>query len=93
MVLKRRYIDMVSLNCFHTDEGFVFFDQEFCIENFPANAIFIRTIDFVYRNSSNLEKIYPRKGLLKYFKLYEYQNAWRGRTNIFLQQLRKEGEY
>lgn len=92
VVLKRGYIDMVSLNCFHTDEGFVFFDQEFYIENFPANAIFIRTIDFIYRDSPDLEKIYPREELLKHFKLYEYQNAWRGRTNIFLQQLRKEKE-
>lgn len=92
VILKRGYIDMVSLNCFHTEEGFVFFDQEFYIENFPANAIFIRTIDLIYRGRPDLEKMYPKEELLKYFRLYEYQTAWRGKVNAFLQKLRKEKE-
>lgn len=92
VILKRGYIDMVSINCFHTEEGFIFFDQEFYIENFPANAIFIRTIDFIYRNNPDLEKIYPREELLKYFNLHEYQRTWRGRGNEFLQKLRNEKE-
>lgn len=92
VILKRGYIDMVSINCFHTEEGVVFFDQEFFIENFPANAIFIRTIDFIYRDNPDLEKIYPREELLKYFKLYEYQKTWRGKGNAFLEKLRKEKE-
>ncbi|MCM1154121.1 MAG: adenylyltransferase/cytidyltransferase family protein [Ruminococcus flavefaciens] len=92
VILKRGYIDMVSINCFHTEEGFLFFDQEFYLENFPANAVFIRTIDFIYRNSSDLEKIYPREELLKHFSLYEYQATWRGKGNAFLQKLRNEKE-
>lgn len=92
VILKRGYIDMVSINCFHTENGFVFFDQEFFIENFPANAIFIRTIEFIYRDSPDLEKIYPREDILRYFKLYEYQDAWRGKGNAFLEELRKEKE-
>ena len=92
VILKRGYIDMVSINCFHTENGFVFFDQEFFIENFPANAIFIRTIDFIYRDSPDLEQIYPKEDILKYFKLYEYQKTWRGKGNAFLGKLRKEKE-
>lgn len=92
VILKRGYIDMVSINCFHTAAGFVFFDQEFFIENFPANAIFIRTIDFIYRDHPDLEKRYPREELLQYFKLYEYQKTWRSRGNTFLEKLRKEKE-
>lgn len=90
VILKRGYIDMVSLNCFHTDEGFVFYDQEFYIEKFPLNAILIRTIDFIYRDSPDLEKICPEEELLKYFKLFEHQTAWRGKGNAFLQRLRNE---
>lgn len=92
VILKRGYVDMVSINCFHTEKGFVFFDQEFFVEDFPANAIFIRTIDFIYRDSPDLEEIYPREDLLKYFRLYEYQNTWRGKGNAFLEKLRKEKE-
>ncbi len=92
VILKRGYIDMVSINCFYTKEGFKFFDQEFFIENFPANSIFIRTIDFIYRDSPDLEQRYPKEELLKYFKLYEYQNTWRRKSNVFLETLRKEKE-
>ena len=90
VILKRGYIDMASLNCFHTEKGFVFFDQEFYIENFPANAIFIRTIDFIYRDRPNLEIIYPMEEVLKYFNLYEYQRTWRAKVNEFLYDLRND---
>ena len=92
VILKRGYIDMVSINCIHTGRGFVFFDQEFFVENFPANAIFIRTVDFIYRDSPDLEKIYPKEELLKDFRLYEYQKTWRGRAGLFLEKLKKEKE-
>ncbi len=92
VILKRGYIDMVSINCFYAEGGFLFFDQEFFIEEFPVNAIFIRTIDFIYRDSPDLEKIYPREDILRYFKLYEYQDVWRRKGNAFLEELRKEKE-
>lgn len=92
VILKRGYIDMVSINCFHTEEGFLFFDQEFYIEDFPANSVLIRTIDFIYRDNPDLGMICPKEEILKYFKLYEYQDAWRGRNNEFLRKLRKERE-
>lgn len=90
IILKRGYIDMVSLNCFYTEKGFVFFDQEFVIENLAANAIFIRTIDFIYRDSPDLEQIYPKDDILEYFKLAEHQNTWRAMGNSFLEKLRNE---
>lgn len=92
VILKRGYIDLVSLNCFHTEKGFVFFDQEFYIEDFPANAVFIRTIDFIYRDSPDLEKIYPREEVLKHFYLHEYQQTWRAKGNAFLEKLRNDKE-
>ena len=92
VILKRGYIDMVSINCFHTGNGFVFFDQEFYIKDFPANAVFIRTVDFIYRDNPDLEKIYPRDDILKYFSLYEYRDFWRRKGNAFLEELRKEKE-
>ena len=92
VILKRGYIDMASLNCFHTEKGFLFFDQEFYIEDFPANAIFIRTIDFIYRDSPDLEKLYPREEVLRYFNLYEYQGTWRAKGNAFLEKLRNDKE-
>ncbi len=92
VILRRGYIDMVSINCFHTDEGFIFFDQEFFLEDFPANAVFIRTIDFIYRDHPDLEKIYSKEKVLKMFGLSEHQYFWRKKGNAFLEKLRKEKE-
>lgn len=92
VILKRGYVDMVSLNCFHTNDGFLFFDQEFYIETFPANAVFIRTIDFIYRDSPGLEKLYSKEAVLKYFDLYEHRDTWRKLANSFLISLRSEEE-
>ncbi len=92
VILERGYIDMVSLNCFHTEKGFLFFDQEFYIESFPANAVFIRTIDFIYRDCPELEGVYPRDELLEYFDLYEHRSTWRAFANHFLIDLRNEKE-
>lgn len=90
VILKRGYIDMVSLNCFHTIEGYVFFDQEFYIENFPANAILIRTIDFIYKDCPEMEQLYKREDLLKDLNLYEHMRVWRKKAKGFLAELRNE---
>ncbi len=92
VILKRGYVDMVCLNCFHTEKGFVFFDQEFYYENFPLNTIFIRTIDLVYGGTSDLEGICPREDVLRHFNLYEYQQTWREKSDEFIEKLRNENE-
>ena len=92
VILKRGYVDMVSLNCFYVNQDFVFFDQEFYIEAFPANAVFIRTIDFIYRDTPDMERLYPKEELLKQFHLYEHRDIWRSYAAIFLIKLRNEKE-
>lgn len=92
IILKRGFIDMVSLNCFHTEKGFVFFDQEFSIEHLPLHSVLIRTIDLIYRDSPDLEEIYHRDNLLEYFHLFRYQDTWRMMGNVFLEKLRNDRE-
>lgn len=96
VILKRGYVDMASLNCFHTEQGFLFFDQEFYLDNFPANAIFIRTLDLIYKASPDLERIWRLDELLEYFNLFEHRTTWRNMGNKFLNRLRNDvelGEY
>ena len=92
IILRRGYVDMVSLNCFHTSQGFVFFDQEFYIENFPANAILIRTIDLIYKDCPEMEQLYSREQLLKDLHLYRHARVWRKKASRFLAGLRNEKE-
>lgn len=92
VILKRGYLDMVSINCFASDSGFQFFDQEFYMDHLPANVIFIRTIDFIYRNCYELNDIIPIDDLLRYFDLYEHRTVWRIKGEEFLSELRNEGK-
>ena len=61
VILKRGYLDLVSLNCFYLDNSFVFYDQELFLENVPAKAIMVRTIEFIYKFNDQLDRILPRK--------------------------------
>lgn len=92
VILRKGFIDLVSLNCFHTESGYLFFDQEFYVENLPANVILIRTIDMIYRNHAELETILPSEEVLKYFKLWEHRLVWRKFTAAFMEKLRSEKE-
>lgn len=92
VILKRGFIDMISLNCFCSEGNFLFFDQEFYMENLPANVIMLRTIDCIYRRRSVLQGIMPQDDVLKYFHLYKYKDTWRKYEGKFLENIRKEKE-
>lgn len=92
VILKRGYIDLVSLNCFYTENGYLFFDQEFYVEHLPANVILIRTIDLIYRDCPDLEEILPREEVLRHFRLWEHKDTWRRFTSLFMEKLRSERE-
>lgn len=92
VILKRGYVDLVSLNCFWTGSGFLFYDQEFYNENFPANVILWRTIDLIYWGSSQLEAHLPRQKVLERYHLGEYLDLWQRFSMRFVQKLRNERE-
>lgn len=90
VILERGYADLVSINCFHTKQGFLFFDQELYQENFPANAILIRTIDFIYKDCPELDLILPREELYGHFHLFEHRATWWKAGGMFLNRLRND---
>lgn len=92
VILERGYIDLVSLNCFWVNSDFLFFDQEFYVENLPANVIMVRNIDLIYGNLVELESILPKDEVLRHFSLFEHRKLWRQYTNSFMRGLRNEKE-
>lgn len=90
IILKRGYVDLVALNCFYHNGNFWFYDQENYIENFPAKAILLRTIDTIYMNQPNLCEIYPPDRMLEHFGLEDHATEWRKFTWSFLEPLRNE---
>lgn len=90
VILKRGYIDLVSLNCFYIEGEFVFYDQELYVENLPAKAILLRTINFVYRGNTRMEQALPLKEVMERYHLSEYQELWNRFAGHFLNDLRND---
>lgn len=91
-VLRRGYIDMVPLNSFYLDGTFVFYDQEFCEENYPANALITRMIATLYAGSFELGKKLPIEILFERYHLIGKLDGFRKMEWDFLKDLRKEKE-
>lgn len=69
VVLERGYLDLAPINCFMTEDGSVFFDQEFYVPQIPANAIFLRLIEVVYAYWPEGYRLLPMDEVLDYFNL------------------------
>lgn len=92
VILKKGYFDLVPINCIHAEEGFVFFDQEFCIDNFPAHVMIYRTINFLYHMRYELDKVVPRTELLERYHVKKHEHVWDAYSYLFLRDVRNELE-
>lgn len=88
VILKRGYLDLVSLNCFYVEDTFVFYDQELYLENVPAKAILLRTIEFIYKFNDQLDEVIPRRELFERYGLWEYRDLFYKFISHFLNILR-----
>ena len=91
VILRRGYLDMVPLNSFYTDGEFVFYDQEFFEENYPANAIITRMITTFYCGNSELNEIIPIDKLFDRYHLTDKIEHWRQMEYDFLGKLLNGG--
>ena len=93
ILLDRGYFDLVPLNSFYLEGEYVFYDQEFVIEHFPANVLLLRMVNLAYDSTAGqaclalpLQDLYQRYGLDRYLL------KWQQMEGKFLQTLRKETE-
>ena len=92
VILKRGYFDLVPLNCFFVNGEYVFYDQEFFIENYPANVIIYRMLNIVYTNRKKMENILPISFFWKRYDLEKQQKKWEQMDDEFLCKLRNQKE-
>ncbi|MCM1174194.1 MAG: adenylyltransferase/cytidyltransferase family protein [Blautia sp.] len=90
IILKRGYLDLVSLNCFFTEGTFVFYDQEMFLENVPAKALMVRTIEFIYKFNDQLDGILPRRELFERYGMLEHMGLYQKFIGHFLNILRED---
>lgn len=88
ITLAKGYYDFIPLNSFYMDGKFVFFDQEFSYENFPANAILYRMVASFYAGNAELEQILPRGELFARYGLEECHDVWQRMDREFISGLR-----
>jgi len=89
-VLKHGFLDMVPLNSFHIGDRFVFFDQEFRRDHYPANVLIWRMVASFYAADMEADRIYPRDRMLLRYDLKRRQEKWQTTEWDFLKALRKE---
>lgn len=89
-ILKCAYMDMVPLNCFYVDGEYVFYDQEFCLENYPVKAIIQRGISILYKRTKKMDALVPKQFFLERYGLAENQEYWQKIENDFIQKLRNQ---
>lgn len=99
IILAKGYIDMVPLNCFYdasvadTKRRFIYYDQEFYIENCPAKAIMYRSISIIYDGTDkDFERLVPRRDVLERYGLAECEDIWMRMSARFTDTLRNQKE-
>lgn len=92
IMLKRGYLDLVPLNCFYDNGKYVFYDQEFYEENYPANAIIFRAIEIIYMGDLEMDSILPREYFWKKYGLEAQLETWRRMASEFTTKLRNQRE-
>ncbi len=76
-ILEKAYIDMIPINCFYRKGDFIFFDQEFTREFYPAKYVLFRALKYTYHfikeadNLITLESMKNRYGLSGLWDLFE----------------------
>ncbi|WP_273037127.1 adenylyltransferase/cytidyltransferase family protein [Schwartzia succinivorans] len=91
VLLRKGYFDMVPLNSFTENGDFVFFDQEFALDNYPANVILTRFVDITYGSDKEMQKLLPRERLYDRYGLTKHLGRWIRMSDEFLSHLRNLG--
>jgi Dimethyladenosine transferase (rRNA methylation) len=70
-ILKKGYLDMIPRNCFIKDGQYLWFDQEWLMDNLPSKFVLLRAMLITYDRVSELLDVIPREELVEHYDLYE----------------------
>lgn len=94
-VLKKAYMELIPLNCFYEPETgrFLYFDQEFVREDYPAGYVMFRAIHYIYCFTPGAEQAYPRRKLLEKYNMADTWEVYLEEERRFLDQVRNHQRY
>lgn len=87
-ILKFGYLDMIPQNGFCSKEGNVFkikwFDQEWMLENLPANFIMYRSLWYFYYGDKEKDKVITYDSLCEKYGIFEALEEYKLLDNVFV---------
>lgn len=94
-VLEKVYIELIPLNCFYDPEkgAFLFFDQEFVREEYPAKYTLFRAIHYIYCFTPNAGKYLSQKKLYERYGMERLWNYFVKEEHRFLDEIRNHRKY
>lgn len=98
-ILKKAYIELIPLNCFYNQNAnngqgnFLFFDQEFVRDNYPAKYILFRAIHYIYCFTPNAEQYLPQKTLIDKYNFGDTWEYYLQEEQKFLDEVRNHEQY
>ena len=94
-ILEKAYIELIPLNCFINPDTkeFLYFDQEFVRDNYPAKYILFRAIHYIYCFTPRAETIYPKEQLLEKYEMKELWEFFTKEEALFLDDVRNREDY
>lgn len=94
-ILRRTYMELIPLNCFYNPAtgDFLYFDQEFVRENYPAKYVLFRAIHYIYCFTSNAERYYPKQKLLEKYGMEDTWEIYLKEETRFLDEVRNRERY
>ena len=94
-ILKKAYMELIPLNCFYNPETkeFLYFDQEFVRENYPAKYVLFRAIHYIYCFTPDGEAYYPRQKLMERYGMTETWGIYQKEEQAFLDRVRSHERY
>jgi len=76
VILEHGFLNLTPENCYYMNGEFVFWNQEFCAKNYPANALLLRMLLCLYKGDMEAGKALPMDALLERYGLKEKINLW-----------------
>lgn len=94
-ILAEASLELIPLNAFYTEQGIVFFDQEYVRANYPAKYVLFRAIKYIYVFSPYIESAIPMQSLLEKYGISEtmWQVFLHEENECFLPSVRQHEKY
>lgn len=91
-ILRKGYLDMIPRNCFVNGESYIWFDQEWAMENIPSKLILMRGIIQTFIRVRELNDLISEKELLEHYGLYDCLKVISGFEEMFYMTIQEKNK-